>query len=162
MIGLLPKPLRDSARVALDAYRHFDSSDGWAIASHIALSVLLALFPFLIVVTSIAASLFGSKELANEVAQLMLDTWPEEVAGPRSEKKQSAECQGVAVLHPGERCRREAELALHVGQRRRDDRGVEHHHQLAAHDDGEHHPPAPGGWSGRGGLQGRGGHGTPK
>ena len=67
---------------SLDAYDHFNSADGWAIASHIALSILLALFPFLILVTSLAASFFGSTELADEVAQLLLDTWPDEVAAP--------------------------------------------------------------------------------
>jgi membrane protein len=74
--------LRTCARVVADAYRHFNRADGWAIASHIALSILLALFPFLILVTSLAASLFGSTELANEVARLLLDTWPVEVATP--------------------------------------------------------------------------------
>jgi membrane protein len=74
--------LRLSIRVVLDAYYRFLADDGWAIASHIALSALMALFPFLIVVTSLAASLLGSKELADEVARLMLETWPQEVAGP--------------------------------------------------------------------------------
>jgi membrane protein len=69
-------------RVVADAYDHFTSADGWAIASHIALSILLALFPFLILVTSLAASVFGSPELADEVARLLLDTWPDEVAAP--------------------------------------------------------------------------------
>jgi membrane protein len=74
--------LRLSFRVALDAYYRFLADDGWAIASHIALSALMALFPFVILVTSLAASLLGSKELADEVAQLLLETWPQEVAAP--------------------------------------------------------------------------------
>jgi len=74
--------LRPCVRVVVDAYDHFNTADGWAIASHIALSILLALFPFLILVTSLAASLFGSTELADEVARLLLDTWPDAVAGP--------------------------------------------------------------------------------
>jgi membrane protein len=74
--------LRLSARVGLDAFRRFHSDDGWAIASHIALSALMALFPFLIVVTSLAVSFLGSKALADEVARLLLETWPQEVARP--------------------------------------------------------------------------------
>ncbi len=74
--------LRLCVRVIGDAYDHFNAADGWAIASHIALSILLAMFPFLILVTSLAAALFGSADLANEVARLLLDTWPEEVAAP--------------------------------------------------------------------------------
>jgi membrane protein len=74
--------LKLSGRVTLDAFRHFLADDGWAIASHIALSALMALFPFLIVVTSLAVSFLGSKALADEVARLLLETWPHEVAEP--------------------------------------------------------------------------------
>jgi membrane protein len=74
--------LRSSARIAFDAFNRFLADDGWAIASHIALSALMALFPFIIVVTSLAASFLGSKELADQVAMLLLEAWPEEVAGP--------------------------------------------------------------------------------
>jgi membrane protein len=71
-----------SVRIAFDAFKSFLAADGWAIASHIALSALMALFPFIIVVTSLAASFLGSKELADEVAMLLLEAWPQEVAGP--------------------------------------------------------------------------------
>jgi membrane protein len=69
-------------RAALDAYYRFNANDGWALASHIALSALMALFPFLILVTALAASILGSKELADEVARILLETWPREVADP--------------------------------------------------------------------------------
>lgn len=68
-------------RIALDAFYAFNDDDGWAISSHIALSALMALFPFLIFVTALAA-LFGTQELADETARLMFDAWPKEVAGP--------------------------------------------------------------------------------
>ena len=61
--------------VGMDAFYTFLADDGWAIASHIALSTLMALFPFLIVLTSLAG-FFGSKELADQAAGLMLQTWP--------------------------------------------------------------------------------------
>src|SRR5262249_714957 len=48
--------------------------------SHIALSILMSVFPFLIVVTAIAGFI-GSVDLANEVARLLFATWPQEVAG---------------------------------------------------------------------------------
>ena len=68
-------------RIPLDAFLRFDEGDGWAIASHIALSTLMSLFPFLIVVTALAG-LFGSKGLADEVGHILLDAWPAEVATP--------------------------------------------------------------------------------
>jgi membrane protein len=73
--------MRRAFAIAVDAYWHFLADDGWAIASHIALSVLMAMFPFFIVLTSLAG-FFGSSDLADQVANLLLATWPEEVALP--------------------------------------------------------------------------------
>jgi membrane protein len=74
--------LKLALRIAIDAFRHFLADDGWAIASHIALSTLMAIFPFLIVVTALAGFFFGSKQLADEAARILLEAWPQEVAGP--------------------------------------------------------------------------------
>jgi len=72
--------IRLGYRVALDAFYRFNADDGWAIASHIALSVLMSMFPFLILVTAIAGFI-GSQGLANEVAGLIVAAWPPEVSG---------------------------------------------------------------------------------
>jgi membrane protein len=69
-------------RVAYDAFLKFLRDDGWAIASHIALSTLMSLFPFLIFLTATTSLLFGSEELAEKAAQILLDAWPKEVANP--------------------------------------------------------------------------------
>jgi membrane protein len=73
--------LRRFYRIALDAFYAFTADDGWALASHIALSALLALFPFLIVLTALAGYV-GSKDMADDVANLLLSTWPQGVADP--------------------------------------------------------------------------------
>jgi membrane protein len=65
----------------MDAFWLFLDNDGWAIASHIALSALMALFPFLIVLTAFAA-VVGSDTLADTAAEILLEAWPKEVAGP--------------------------------------------------------------------------------
>jgi membrane protein len=67
--------------IAAIAFNRFLLHDGWAIASHIALSVLLSLFPFLILVTSLA-SFFGTGSLADAAADLILEAWPSEVGEP--------------------------------------------------------------------------------
>jgi membrane protein len=77
------RQLRTAFNVALDAFYTFLADDGWAIASHIALSALMALFPFLIVITSLAG-FFGSKDLADQAAELMLEAWPSQVANALS------------------------------------------------------------------------------
>lgn len=67
--------------VPANAFQRFVAHDGWAIASHIALSVLMSLFPFLIIITALGG-LFGSQALADEAAALILEAWPREVAEP--------------------------------------------------------------------------------
>ncbi|MEN3349899.1 MAG: rane protein [Bradyrhizobium sp.] len=63
----------------MDALYTFLADDGWAISSHIALSTLMALFPFLIVLTSLAGFI-GSKGLADQAVGLLLQVWPQQVA----------------------------------------------------------------------------------
>ncbi len=73
------RQIRHVYLVVIDAFYTFLADDGWAIASHIALSALMALFPFLIVLTSLAG-FFGSKELADQAVGLLLQVWPQQVA----------------------------------------------------------------------------------
>ena len=68
-------------RIVYDAFAAFIRDDGWAIASHIALSLLMSLFPFLIFVTALTGFL-GTQNLSDQVALLLLEAWPEEVSGP--------------------------------------------------------------------------------
>jgi membrane protein len=70
-----------SFHIAVEAFRRFVADDGWAIASNIALSMLMAMFPFFLVLTALAG-IFGSKDLADEAARLVLEAWPQEVAAP--------------------------------------------------------------------------------
>ncbi|WP_394043224.1 YihY/virulence factor BrkB family protein [Roseixanthobacter liquoris] len=75
-------------RIVMDAVWTFVADDGWAIASHIALSILMSLFPFLIFVTALAGFL-DLRPLANETIQLILDTWPQQVAAPIAQEIRS-------------------------------------------------------------------------
>jgi membrane protein len=68
-------------RVPLDAFECFLAADGWAIASYIALTALMSLFPFLILVNAIAGAI-GSRDLGDEAGRLLLGAWPREVAAP--------------------------------------------------------------------------------
>lgn len=70
-------------RIMYDAYLKFDSDDGWAIASHVALSILTSLFPFLIFLTALAG-FFGWQAEADAATALLFETWPPSVAEPIS------------------------------------------------------------------------------
>lgn len=81
----MPIFLKVTYRVLYDALYHFTDDDGWAMASHVALSTLLAIFPFLIFGTSLA-SFLGANEFAETAVHLIFDTWPETIAGPLSKE----------------------------------------------------------------------------
>ncbi|MEM6464104.1 MAG: YihY/virulence factor BrkB family protein [Pseudomonadota bacterium] len=72
-------------RVVSSAVVHFNRDDGWAMASHVALSTLLALFPFLIFATSLA-SFAGANAFADTAVHIIFDTWPKEIAEPISQQ----------------------------------------------------------------------------
>ena len=75
------KRLRLYSELLVIAMNRFVMHDAWAIASHIALSVLTSFFPFLILVTALAG-LFGTGSLADEVADITLEAWPKEISRP--------------------------------------------------------------------------------
>ncbi|MEP9399285.1 YihY/virulence factor BrkB family protein [Mesorhizobium sp. KR2-14] len=68
-------------RILFDAVGHFYDDDGWAMASHLAITALMALFPFLIFATTLAGFL-GAKAFADTAVHLVFDTWPTEIAAP--------------------------------------------------------------------------------
>jgi membrane protein len=67
--------------VLIDAFSHFNHDDGWAMASHLAISALMALFPFLIFVTTLAGFI-GAGTLSGAVIDLVFETWPDQIAAP--------------------------------------------------------------------------------
>ncbi|WP_229426564.1 YihY/virulence factor BrkB family protein [Microvirga alba] len=75
------KRLRLPFEILAISVTRFLRHDAWAIASHIALSVLTSLFPFLILVTSLAG-FFGTGSVADETANIILGAWPKEIAEP--------------------------------------------------------------------------------
>jgi len=68
-------------RVLYDMLGHFNDDDGWSMASHLAITALMALFPFLIFATTLA-SFLGAKAFADTAVHLVFDTWPEQIAAP--------------------------------------------------------------------------------
>lgn len=67
------------------ALNQFNRDDGWAIASHVALSGIMALFPFLIFATSLAA-FFNLGDFPQQAVKLLFDTLPDGVAGPLADQ----------------------------------------------------------------------------
>ncbi len=74
-------PLRQYFHASLEAWRQLNANDGWAMASHVALSGLLALFPFLIFLTAVA-SFFDNRALADTAVNLLFNALPRDIAEP--------------------------------------------------------------------------------
>jgi membrane protein len=77
----LPSRARSILAAIADAGTRFSRNDGLAMASHVALSLVIALFPFLICVAALAA-LLGAGRISTHIIHLLFDFWPEGVAGP--------------------------------------------------------------------------------
>lgn len=73
--------LRQAWVVLFDAVEHLIEDDGMAIASHVALSLLMTIFPFIIFVAALSGFI-GDSELAQQVADIIFNIWPKEVASP--------------------------------------------------------------------------------
>lgn len=80
-LTVLPPPIRSILAAIADAGTRFSRNDGLAMASHVALSLVIALFPFLICVAALAA-LLGAGRISTHIIHLLFDFWPEGVAGP--------------------------------------------------------------------------------
>lgn len=90
------KRLRRSFAIVWRAIDLFAATDGWAIASHVALTSLMAIFPFLIFLTAVAA-FFDMSDLARTVVELLFESVPERVAGPIA-----AEVKNVLLIPRGD------------------------------------------------------------
>ncbi|MCO6188185.1 YihY/virulence factor BrkB family protein [Rhizobium sp. L1K21] len=92
----MPIFIRVIYKVLYDALYHFAEEDGWAMASHVALSSLLAVFPFMIFGTALA-SFLGADEFSKTAVHLIFDTWPEVIAEPISKEV----VQVLTIQHGG-------------------------------------------------------------
>lgn len=81
----MPTFVRALYKVVYDAVYHFVEDDGFAMASHVALSTLLAVFPFLIFGTALA-SFLGASQFSSTAVHLIFDTWPEAIAKPLADQ----------------------------------------------------------------------------
>jgi len=61
--------------------QQFNKSDGWAMSSHVALSLMMSIFPFLIFAASLAGFL-GNEIRWRDIVDLVFEYWPEKAAEP--------------------------------------------------------------------------------
>lgn len=70
-------PLRALGRAAI----RFSDKGGWVVSSHVAMSMMLALFPFMLFIVALASVLTQQVD-SSELIGLIMGTWPDDIAAP--------------------------------------------------------------------------------
>ena len=73
--------LKSTFDALLSALDRFNRHHGWTMSSHVALSMMLALFPFAIFSLSVASGFVGKVD-TSDLTRLIYGTWPEMIAEP--------------------------------------------------------------------------------
>jgi membrane protein len=82
----------------LAALHRFNDKGGLVLSSHVAMSMMLALFPFIMFIVALAVSLSRSIP-ANDLIELLIGSWPPEVAEPlESEMRAVLAGSGTSVI----------------------------------------------------------------
>jgi len=68
-------------RALLGAVERFSRKGGWVMSSHIAMTMMLALFPFILFIIALAGFLSQDVDTA-DLVDLVFGAWPDEIAGP--------------------------------------------------------------------------------
>lgn len=72
-------------RAVVRALSAFSRKNGWVMSSHIAMSMMLALFPFILFTVSLSgaiASVLGQDVAIGDLLDPVFGSWPKEVSGP--------------------------------------------------------------------------------
>lgn len=73
--------LKISLRALIEAAARFNDKGGWVMSSHVAMSILMAVFPFVLFVVALAGSLSQDIRI-DDLIDVLFGSWPSEVADP--------------------------------------------------------------------------------
>lgn len=75
----------------------FERNGGWILSSHVAMSLMLALFPFFLFVVALAGALSSDPD-ADQMVGLILSLWPDAIAAPIAKELRSVLANGNVQL----------------------------------------------------------------
>ncbi len=64
-----------------EAAKRFNDKGGWVMSSHVAMSMMLAIFPFVLFIVALAATLSQDVDV-DKLIELVFGSWPDEIARP--------------------------------------------------------------------------------
>lgn len=68
-------------RVPIAAFHRFNEKSGWVMSSHVAMSLMMALFPFMLFIVALAGQIAQSLDV-EQLIELTMGGWPDQVADP--------------------------------------------------------------------------------
>lgn len=68
-------------RAFVAALRRFNDKNGWVMSSHVAMSMMLALFPFILFVVALAGVIYKDVN-TDDLLEVVFGSWPDDVAQP--------------------------------------------------------------------------------
>lgn len=68
-------------RALIAALLRFNNKNGWVMSSHVAMSMMLALFPFVLFSVALTGSLTPEVQM-DQLIELVFGSWPDEIAAP--------------------------------------------------------------------------------
>lgn len=83
--------------IPVEVFRRFGEKGGWVMSSHVAMSMMLALFPFIIFLVAMAGQ-FAKGLDQDALISMTLDAWPEAVSAPIERELRAVVAAGTGGL----------------------------------------------------------------
>lgn len=90
-------PVTALLRTPIDAFLQFRDKNGWIMSSHVAMSMMLALFPFMLFLVALAGQ-FAQGIDVNRLIELTMGGWPSGVAEPLSRELRAVTSKDTSGL----------------------------------------------------------------
>lgn len=84
-------------RVPIAAFQRFNEKGGWVMSSHVAMSLMMALFPFILFLVALAGQIAQNVDV-EQLIELTMGGWPEQVADPLSRELRAVTAKDTGSL----------------------------------------------------------------
>ncbi len=84
-------------RVPIAAFQRFNEKGGWVMSSHVAMSLMMALFPFMLFLVALAGQIAQSIDV-EQLIELTMGGWPDQVADPLARELRAVTARDTGSL----------------------------------------------------------------
>lgn len=84
-------------RVPIAAFQRFNAKGGWVMSSHVAMSLMMALFPFMLFLVALAGQIAQNVDV-EQLIELTMGGWPDQVADPLARELRAVTAKDTSGL----------------------------------------------------------------